>query len=108
LNTHPPQARGGFDLNTSLALSSLGSAFTAGFLTHPLDTIKTCMQGDCAQEKFKGIRGTRDVLLKEGGWGSMYRGFGLRVGLITTSFFLINKFKLLLVPVMFNIEEEEC
>jgi len=91
----------GLDKNMALAASSLCSAFTAGFLTHPLDTIKTCMQGDLSQEKFTNIRGTKAMLMSEGGVKSMFRGFGFRVGLITTSFFLVNHFKEMLAPVMF-------
>ena len=37
-----------FGLNESLALSagSIISGISAAFITHPMDTVKTCMQGD--------------------------------------------------------------
>ena len=59
------------------------------------------MQGDVAQTKFKGIMQTGGILNAEGGVGAFYRGFGLRVGLMTTTFFLVNRLKLSLVGVMF-------
>ena len=39
----------------ALAAGSLTGALLAGVVTHPMDTIKTCMQGDLGQVKYKGI-----------------------------------------------------
>ena len=35
--------------------------------THPMDTIKTCMQGDIEQKTYKGIRNTYSALMQEKG-----------------------------------------
>lgn len=46
------------DKNIALAAGSLIGALFAGAVTHPMDTIKTCMQGDLANVKYKGISQT--------------------------------------------------
>eukprot|EP00927_Polykrikos_kofoidii_P045953 TRINITY_DN400_c0_g1_i3.p1 TRINITY_DN400_c0_g1~~TRINITY_DN400_c0_g1_i3.p1 ORF type:complete len:288 (+),score=39.75 TRINITY_DN400_c0_g1_i3:67-930(+) len=92
----------GMESNTGLAVGSLASAFFSTTLTHPLDTMKTCMQGDCEQKKYTNIRGTRQSLVDEFGMrAGLFKGLWWRMSLIATSFFLINKFKQVLAPAMF-------
>lgn len=50
--------KSGMDKNMALAGGSLIGALFAGAATHPMDTIKTCMQGDLHMEKYKGITQT--------------------------------------------------
>ena len=45
--------RSGLEPNIALAVGSVAGATFAAVATHPLDTIKTCMQGDVEQKKFK-------------------------------------------------------
>jgi hypothetical protein len=57
----------------------LGGLF-ACYLTHPFDTIKTCMQGDIERQKFKGFVDTAKVVYGESGFFGFYRGASFRYG----------------------------
>jgi hypothetical protein len=57
----------------------LGGLF-ACYLTHPFDTIKTCMQGDIERVKFKGFLQTAGVVNAESGFTGFYRGATFRYG----------------------------
>ncbi len=59
--------------------SLLGGLF-ACYLTHPFDTVKTCMQGDIEREKFKGFLQTARTLNAESGFTGFYRGATFRYG----------------------------
>jgi hypothetical protein len=59
--------------------SLLGGLF-ACYLTHPFDTIKTCMQGDIEREKFKGFTHTAKSVYAESGFTGFYRGATFRYG----------------------------
>jgi len=96
----------GMEENMALAGGALASAISAATLTHPMDTIKTCQQGDMPQAKFTSVTGTYRTIVAEHGMGGLFRGLGWRSGLIATTFFLVNKFKGTLAPVMFGDEEE--
>lgn len=86
----------------ALGAGALIASCFAATLSHPLDTIKTCMQGDVAQLKYKGIKATAVSLSTEYGVAQgLFKGLFWRIGLITTTFFLVNKFKTVLQPVMF-------
>jgi hypothetical protein len=64
--------------------------------------LKTCMQGDVGGAKYKSIPQTAQSLVAEFGAGpGLFKGFGWRVSLIATTFFLVNTFKQNLEPVMF-------
>ena len=68
----------------------------------PMDTIKTCMQGDLGRVKYDGIVQTGQLLAKEYGVvQGLFKGLFLRVSLISTTFFLVNTFKQWMVPVLF-------
>ena len=56
-------------------LGACCAGMVAATLSHPLDTIKTCLQGDVAQEKYKSMPETYSTLMKEGGVGRFYRGY---------------------------------
>lgn len=93
---------GTFDKNTALAAGSLTGACFAGTITHPMDTIKTCMQGDLGNVKYKGIMQTGSLLAEEYGVvQGLFKGLTFRIALISTTFFLVNTFKGKLVPLMF-------
>ena len=66
------------------------------------------LQGDCEQKKYSNIRGTGKRLVDEFGMrAGLFKGLAWRIALITTTFFLVNKFKLLLAPQLFPAAEEE-
>jgi len=98
--------------NTALAIGALSGAILAGTITHPMDTIKTCMQGDLAQLKYGGImQSGRSLAAEYGVMQGLFKGLSYRIALISTTFFLVNSFKQRLVPALFPHvvakEEEE-
>jgi len=67
-----------------------------------MDTIKTCMQGDLEQKKYTTVTKTGQSLASEYGVAQgLFKGLSFRIVLIATTFFLVNKFKEQLVPVMY-------
>ena len=92
----------GMEKNAALAAGSLTGALLAGVATHPLDTIKSCMQGDLKREKYDGIVQTGRSLANEYGVvQGLFKGLFWRVALISTTFFLVNTFKQQTVPLLF-------
>jgi len=100
----------GVEKNTALAAGALAGALLAGVVTHPMDTIKTCMQGDLGGVKYTGIMDTGKLLVEENGIvQGLFRGLFYRTALISTTFFLVNSFKQRLVPLLFPhaVEKKE-
>ena len=98
------------DPNLALVVGALSGSFLSATLTHPMDTIKTCMQGDLHQKKYTNIPQTGALLSKEYGVrAGLFKGLSWRIGLIATTFFLVNKIKQNLAPVIFPflLDEEE-
>jgi hypothetical protein len=58
--------------------SLLGGLF-ACYLTHPFDTVKTCMQGDIERAKFGTFTQTAKVVYGESGFFGFYRGKSLLI-----------------------------
>ena len=95
-------ASSGMEKNAALAAGSLTGALLAGVATHPLDTIKSCMQGDLGREKYDGIVQTgRSLATEYGVVQGLFKGLFWRVALISTTFFLVNTFKQQTVPLLF-------
>jgi solute carrier family 25 carnitine/acylcarnitine transporter 20/29 len=92
----------GLGKNSALAAGSLLSAGFAGAMTHPMDTIKTCMQGDLGRGKYAGVIATGKSIAAEYGVAQgFFKGLSFRTGTIATSFFMINAFKQRLEPMLF-------
>jgi len=92
----------GMDQNSALAAGALTGACFAGTITHPMDTIKTCMQGDLGQVKYTDITSTGRLLAQEYGVvQGLFKGLAFRIALISTTFFLVNTFKGRVVPILF-------
>jgi len=71
-------------------------------ITQPLDTAKTCMQGDIKGEKYRTITQTLRTLHKEyGSVRAMYRGYWWRGIYIIIDFLLLDFLKTNLAPGMF-------
>lgn len=84
----------GMEKNLALAAGSLTGALLAGVVTHPMDTIKSCMQGDMEKKKYGGIVQTGKAITAEYGVAKgLFKGLFFRVALISTTFFLVNTFK---------------
>lgn len=96
----------GMENSMALVAGSLIGAFVSATLSHPMDTIKTCMQGDLGRVKYNNVTQTAKSLVNEYGIANgLFKGLSWRIGLIATTFFLVNKFKVLLAPVLFPVPE---
>lgn len=68
-----------FDSDTKARVpASLLGGFFACYLTHPFDTVKTCMQGDIEREKFKTFSHSARVVYGESGIPGFFRGATFR------------------------------
>lgn len=59
-------------------LGACCAGIVAATLSHPLDTVKTCLQGDVAQETYRTMTSTFSTLMKEGGIGRFFNGWSWR------------------------------
>lgn len=96
-----------------LAESQGMNQYTAGFMgaviagvfasavTHPMDTIKTCMQGDVEEVKYTTVSKTYKTIVSEEGHISLFKGWGWRVSRMICAMFIINECKVALAPVIF-------
>ena len=88
----------GFSVAASKFSGSVGAGLIAATLSHPLDTIKTCMQGDVKREKYTTLTKTARTLLQEGGHASFFRGWTWRVGRMICAMFILGECHARLIP----------
>lgn len=85
--------------------AKMGGAVCGGVIaascSHPLDTIKTCMQGDIARKQYGTVSETAAQLLKEGGMGRFFNGWSWRTSRMILALFLMNECKVRLSPLFF-------
>jgi len=80
---------------------ALAGALFAATVTHPLDTTKTCMQGDIEQSTYKGMTSTMKAIYQEKGIRRMFNGWSWRCGRMVCAMFWINLIKDRLAPVIY-------
>jgi len=79
-----------------------GAGMIAATLSHPLDTVKTCMQGDLERKVYTDETGTfRTLASREGGYANFLKGWSLRTGRMICAIFLIGQVKNRLGPLMY-------
>lgn len=84
-----------FDSNEKARIPAalLGGLF-ACYLTHPFDTIKTCMQGDIERATYKNMVDTAGVIWRNnGGIYGFYRGATFRYGRMVCAVFIMDTLK---------------
>lgn len=59
-------------------VAAIGGAAICGALSHPFDTVKTCMQGDVEQATYRSMRHSFRTIFASGGVAAMYRGIEFR------------------------------
>jgi hypothetical protein len=59
-------------------VAAVGSAAVCGVLSHPFDTVKTCMQGDVEQLSYGRMRQSFSKIHMNGGVSALYRGIEFR------------------------------
>ena len=79
---------------------AVGAGMIAATLSHPLDTAKTCMQGDIERTKFGDMPQTFRTLAAEG-FGTFFKGWSIRTGRMICAIWLIGQVKDFLSPLLF-------
>lgn len=94
------QERYGFSGTNAKVVGPIIAGIIAGTLSHPLDTIKTCMQGDLERKTYGGVLQTGRTLFSQG-FGRVFSGWGWRTGRMMGSFFILGECKQILSPLLF-------
>lgn len=84
----------GLNGTPATASSALASGVICAAFTHPLDTIKSCMQGDLTQRYYKGPIATFRTIAKDGGIAPFYRGYTARAFMVGLCFYIFTEAKL--------------
>lgn len=81
--------------------AALLGAFFACYLSQPIDTIKTCLQGDIERKKFINASQTARQLYSENGIAAFYRGTSFRYGRMVIAVFMLDSLNAALGPLLF-------
>lgn len=81
--------------------SAVASGLIIGTISHPLDTIKTCQQGDVLGEKYGNGVATGRQLYKEAGFPRFFSGWTWRTGRMMLQVWLWGQCKASLSPLLF-------
>merc|ERR1719265_1274898 len=96
----------GMNPNVGTAVGAIGGGLVCAFISQPMDTAKTCMQGDIERKKYTNFSGTIRCLHQEyGSFKSLYRGFWWRSANIVLELFFLDMLKRRLAPLMYP---EKC
>merc|ERR1712154_633448 len=69
---------------------SMSAGLIASGLSHPADTIKTCMQGDIEKTTYNRAISGLKMIINRDGIGGLYRGFMWRYLRMGMTFFIFN------------------
>jgi solute carrier family 25 (mitochondrial carnitine/acylcarnitine transporter), member 20/29 len=86
---------------TADVAGAVGAGVIAASLSHPMDTIKTCMQGDLGGARYGGVGATGRTLMAESGVGAFFRGWSWRTGRMICAVFIMGQCKKQLTPILF-------
>lgn len=91
-----------FDSNEKARVpaSLLGGLF-ACYLSQPVDTIKTCMQGDIERQTYRGFMHTSGLIWKEDGIRGFYRGATFRFGRMAVAVAILDTLREYVSPLMY-------
>jgi hypothetical protein len=79
--------------NTARVPAALLGALFGCYLTHPFDTIKTCMQGDIERKTYGTFTQTATKIYAESGIPGFYRGAAFRYGRMVCAVFIMDYLK---------------
>jgi len=82
-------------------IASICGGAISCYLSHPTDTIKTCLQGDVERKRFTNHASTASALYKEGGIAAFYRGAPWRLFRQIGGMFLMDKIRVTVSPLLF-------
>lgn len=91
-----------FDSNDKARLPAclLGGIF-ACYLSQPVDTVKTCMQGDIERQTYRGFTSSVSLIWKEDGIRGFYRGSTFRFGRMAIAVTIIDTLRDYISPLMY-------
>jgi hypothetical protein len=79
--------------NTARVPAALLGALFGCYLTHPFDTIKTCMQGDIERKTYGTFTQTAVKIMAESSIPGFYRGAAFRYGRMVCAVFIMDYLK---------------
>jgi len=91
----------GYSAPVATMFGAIGGGVVVATLSHPMDTIKTCQQGDIGLKSYRGIAHTVSTLLAEGGPTRFFSGWSWRTGRMIFQCFLFDACKQHLSPLFF-------
>lgn len=92
----------GFGEANSAMIGAIGGGVLVATASHPMDTIKTCQQGDVARKTYGGVvDATKTLLSQPGGAGRFFSGWHWRTGRMIIQTFLFDQARIVLSPVFF-------
>jgi len=100
ITTRYPDSYGKNEDGARIAAACVTTPFVS-FASHPADTIKTCLQGDVAQARYKGYLQTAQSLVAERGISSLWAGMPWRLFRQGCAIFLFDKINTELAPILF-------
>lgn len=90
------------DPSVGNSVGAIGGGLLCAALSQPLDTAKTCMQGDIEKKKYGGTVATMRVLYKEhGSVLAIYRGYTWRAVYCIFDFFALDYLQSKIAPILF-------
>lgn len=89
------------ECTTAKIFGAIGAGMFAATLSHPVDTIKTCMQGDMQRERFGSLSRTAQELYRAEGLSAFFRGWSWRTGRMIGAVFVLGELKERLSPILF-------
>ncbi|EDQ89869.1 uncharacterized protein MONBRDRAFT_7863 [Monosiga brevicollis MX1] len=96
----------GHTRNQAKIYSAVIAGVVSATLSHPIDTVKTCMQGDIEQKRYGSVMQTTQTVAGDG-VKAFFRGWNWRAGRNICSVFIINEVKDVLAPLLFGHQEDE-
>ncbi|KAJ8604972.1 hypothetical protein CTAYLR_006904 [Chrysophaeum taylorii] len=91
----------GVSHSAAKVLAPIGAGVIAATVSHPMDTIKSCVQGDLEYSKFKSMLQTAQTLHAENGITRFFTGWGFRTSRMILAVAIMNECKIRLSPLMF-------
>ena len=91
----------GLGEGTSKFAGAVGAGVIAATLSHPLDTIKTCMQGDIERKTYTDFVGTARTLYAAEGYGAFFKGWSFRTTRMICAIWIIGQCKNVFAPLLF-------
>ncbi len=88
------------DSKARIPAALLGGLF-ACYLTHPADTIKTCMQGDIERKTYGSFLQTAKTVAAESGFAGFYRGATFRYGRMVCAVFMMDTLQSMIGPLLY-------